>query len=86
MNQILPLAKFRTVQSYVYLHDALTGRVIASQPTYSFRSIYGRWSWIVRQIVAEYDCEPDQVGSVDTDDRFDNITVNGKIVGWMEQN
>jgi hypothetical protein len=41
-----------------------------------------RWEWISRIIAAEYECDPDEVGCVDTEERFDNITVRGEIVAY----
>jgi hypothetical protein len=45
-----------------------------------------RWEWISRVIASEHECNPDDVGCIDNDDRFDNVTVGGKIVAYWESN
>ena len=45
-----------------------------------------RWEWISRTIAEQFECGPDDVGCIDNDDRFDNVTVGGKIVAYWESN
>lgn len=43
-----------------------------------------RWEWVSRTMAREYECDPDDVDCVDTDDRFDNITIRGEMVAYMK--
>lgn len=71
----------------VYLHDASTHRVIASHWSHGYGSREACWAWFQQAIANEYGCSPDEVGCVDTEDRFDNVTVPGHgIVAYTERN
>lgn len=41
-----------------------------------------KWSWIAEQFAEEFNCRPDDVDCVQTDDG-DKIAVRGKIVGYV---
>ncbi len=45
-----------------------------------------RWEWISTTIAEQFECSPDDVGCLDNDDRFDNVTIGGKIVAYWESN
>lgn len=45
--------------------------------------VFARWEWIVSAVADRFDCAPDDVGCKDTDDRWDNLTVRGEIVGYV---
>ena len=43
-----------------------------------------KWEWISRTIAAEYECDPDEVDCVDTEEQWDCITVPREgIVAYM---
>lgn len=63
------------------LRNAKTGKQIAW--TWGITGTT-KWEWISRTIAAEYECDPDEVDCVDTEERFDNISVpNQGIVAYM---
>lgn len=39
-----------------------------------------RWQWIAEQVAEEFGCRPSDVETIDTDDEFDLISVNGEPV------
>lgn len=73
-----PATKQETIQAvYLMLED---GRCLSR----SFRCVGGlnssnSWSWIVGNICGEFDCHPDQVSTIETDDG-ERIAVDGKPV------
>ena len=63
------------------LRNAQTGKRIAW--TWGLTS-GSKWEWISRTIAAEYECDPDEVDCVDTEEQWDCITVPREgIVAYM---
>lgn len=46
--------------------------------------IEGRWSWIQDCVAAQFDCDIDDIATLDTDDAMDLITVRGEVVARIE--
>lgn len=60
------------------LRNAATGKQIAWT---AFSDTTNRWGWISRTIASQFNCWPDDVGVIETDDG-DRITVRGEIVAY----
>jgi len=43
-----------------------------------------KWEWISRTIADTFECDPDDVDCVDSEDRFDNLTINGEVVAFVK--
>lgn len=64
-----------------YLHDHLTSRCISSL---WHRGAGTTWDWIVANVAAEYDCDPESVDLIETDDG-DKITAGGRVVAYTSR-
>ena len=62
-----------------YLHD-MTGRVITSR-TVALCDPYSG-DWITEAIVSKFECSPDDVGTVETDEG-ERITARGEVIGYI---
>lgn len=62
-----------------YIMDALTNRCIASA---YFTRLTARWSWVQEVVAGEYECEPDEVGCIETENG-DKITVRNVPVAYL---
>ena len=56
----------------------LSEREIANN-VWPFDSSYGNamWDWLVRSVAEEFECSPDDIHEIETDDEGDIITVRG---------
>lgn len=55
----------------------------------TFTGPFNTWSWIADCVAERFECDPDDVATLDTDDELDLITVRGepvariqKLAGW----
>ena len=44
-----------------------------------------QWGWIQDEVAFEFACDPDEVGSTETDDGLDLVTVRGEAVARVER-
>jgi hypothetical protein len=90
MSRIVPLAAFngkelgarqrRPSVTFCYIHDLDTRACIASAGFTDF--ITHSWPWVQQTVAAHYDCAPDDVKCIESDDG-DRITVRGKPVAFL---
>lgn len=64
------------------IYDINTGREIAS--TFFTDMISNRWTWVQDVVSRKYDCLPDEVDEIETDEG-DVITANGKPVAMLNE-
>lgn len=65
----------------IRLRDTKTNNEFASTFTGSFNS----WHWITECVSERFECDPDDVHTLDTDDAMDLITVKGEVVARIER-
>lgn len=63
-----------------YIMDAMTDRCIASA-SFTDPLLY-RWPWVQHVVAAQYECDPEAVGCIETDDG-DKITAAGEVVAYL---
>lgn len=69
-------------QTFIYLHDATTHAVLAST---AFDWHTNRMPWITQVICGYHECEPDDVGYIETDDG-EFVTVRGERAAYIDRN
>ena len=67
----------------LYLHDALTGRVIASRRTADWHPTENRISWICSRLEDETGERFENLGTREDDDGREWIEADGQIVAWV---
>ena len=65
---------------FCYIMDVLTNRCIGSAGFTDF--ITHRWPWVQHTVAGQYDCSPDDVHCIETDDG-DRITARGEVVAYL---
>jgi hypothetical protein len=80
MKHIAP-STITPARSITYVHD-ITGRVIAST---HISNAFRRWEWISNIVAGEFECSPDDVDCFDDEQRFDNLSIGGKCVGYVSE-